>query len=52
LVLDTHLKATVSIYCSQPIGILYFIGPWILDSHPKWSQVLPIHSNTQNRIYL
>jgi hypothetical protein len=26
-----------SIYGSQPIGLLYFIGPWtLLDPHLKW----------------
>jgi hypothetical protein len=25
-----------SIYGSQPIGLLYFIGPWTLDPHLKW----------------
>ncbi len=40
LVLDPLLKATVSIYCSQPMGLLYFNGPWILD--PEHYQSTPI----------
>ncbi len=32
-----HLKVAVGpIYGSQPIELLYFIGPWTLDSHLKW----------------
>jgi hypothetical protein len=36
LVLDLHLTAKSPIYGSQPIGILYFTGPWTLDLHLKW----------------
>ncbi len=36
LVWDLHLKAMGSIYGSQPIGLLYFLGPWNLDPNVKW----------------
>jgi hypothetical protein len=37
LVLDLHLKAMgPSYYGSQPIVLLYFIGPWTRDPHLKW----------------
>jgi hypothetical protein len=29
LVLDPHLKARSPIYDAQPIGLLYFIGPYL-----------------------
>jgi hypothetical protein len=28
------------IYGSHPIGLLYFIGPWTLDPHPKRGDTL------------
>jgi hypothetical protein len=34
--LDLHLKVMAPIYGSEPIGLLYFNGPWILDLHVKW----------------
>jgi hypothetical protein len=45
LVLDPHLKAMGSIYGSQPIGLLYFIGPWNLDPHVKWLVLKVKHKN-------
>jgi hypothetical protein len=37
LVLDPHLKAMSPIYGCHPIRLLYFIGPWTLDPHLKWT---------------
>jgi hypothetical protein len=36
LILDPNLKATGPIYGSQPIVLLYSIGPWTLDAYLKW----------------
>ncbi len=36
LVLSPRLKAMGPIIDSQPIGLLYFIGPWTLDPHLMW----------------
>ncbi len=39
LVLDLHLKAMGPIYGSLAIRLLYFIGPWSLSPHLKWSLI-------------
>ncbi len=42
---STHprLEAMGPIYGSKPIGFLYLIGPWTLDSHLKWLIHIAFH---------